>query len=111
VKDPRAFVDEQIAMLKAGDVDRLLASHYHPDALLVAGDRTISGHEALRAYFVRYVRDLGAFSVDSMDRFVAEADAILFEATVTSALGRVRVYDAFVLRDGRITHHFAGIMG
>jgi hypothetical protein len=111
MKDPRTFVDEQIAILQAGDVDRLLASHYQPDAVLVAGDRTIRGHEALRAYFAGYVQDLGAFSVDSMDRFVADADAILFEATVTSALGRARVYDAFALRDGRITHHFAGFMG
>ena len=42
-----------------------------------------------------------------------QRDAYLatFEATVRSKLGRVRVYDAFVLRDGQITHHFTGVMG
>jgi hypothetical protein len=27
-----------------------------------------------------------------------------------SNLGEARVYDAFVLRDGRIDYHFAGVM-
>jgi hypothetical protein len=29
---------------------------------------------------------------------------------VATALGIARVYDAFVLREGKVTHHFAGVI-
>ena len=45
-----------------------------------------------------------------MDKFVETEDTILFEATVRSQLGEARVYDALVLREGKIDYHFAGVM-
>jgi hypothetical protein len=30
---------------------------------------------------------------------------------MTTALGTTRVYDAFVLREGKIAYHFAGVIG
>ena len=107
----REFVDEQVELLRQGDVDALLERHYHPDALLVTQQVAVRGHTALRAYFTQYVAALGDFVVNSIDLLSATDDAFLFEATVTSTLGRARVYDAFVLRDGRATHHFAGVIG
>lgn len=107
----RKFLDEQIQLLRQRDVDALLERHYHPDAVLVSPQVAVRGHEALRDYFTRYLATLGDFAVNSVDLLSAADDAFLFEATVTSALGRARVYDAFVLRDGRATHHFAGVIG
>ena len=107
----RAFLDEQVRLLQQRDVDGLLEQHYHADALLVTQQTALRGHTALRSYFPQYVADLGSFNVDSIDLLSAADGAFLFEAMVTSALGRVRVYDAFVLRDGRATHHFAGVIG
>lgn|SRR5215813_2534357 len=107
----RAFVDDQVELLRQRNVDGLLERHYHPDALLVTQQVSVRGHIALRAYFTQYVAALGDFEVNSIDLLSATDDAFLFEATVTSSLGRARVYDAFVLRDGRATHHFAGVMG
>ena len=107
----RAFLDDQVRLLQQRDVDGLLQHQYHPDALLVTQQTTLRGHTALRTYFRQYLADLGTFNVDSIDLLSAADGAFLFEATVTSALGRARVYDAFVLRDGRATHHFAGVIG
>lgn len=107
----RAFVDEQVRLLKRGEVEVLLARHYHSDAVLVTQRTAVRGHDALRGYFIDYLAALGDFAVDSLDLLSATDDAFLFEATVRSALGRARVYDAFVLRDGRATHHFAGVIG
>lgn len=107
----RQFVNDQVSLLQRRDVTGLLEQHYHADALLMTPQATIRGHDELRTYFTRYVEALRDFTVDAIDQLNSTADAILIEATVTSTAGRARVYDAFVLRDGRITHHFAGVLG
>ena len=45
----------------------------------------------------------------SVDQFAETEDTLFFEASVSTSLGKARVYDAFVLRDGKVTHHFTGI--
>jgi len=47
--------------------------------------------------------------VKSTGRFVEAGDAILLEAHVQTSLGEFAVYDAFVLRDGKIGYHFTGV--
>jgi hypothetical protein len=106
----RRFYDRQIALLQARDVDRLIAEQYQPDAVLIAPERIVAGAEDLRTYFAGYLEQLGPFRVDSVEAFQETSDAILFEATTTSNFGRVRVYDAFSLREGKIKHHFTGII-
>src|SRR5207249_3266606 len=81
------------------------------DAVLISFDVTIRGREALREYFRTYLERLGTLTVTSTDKFTETEDSIFFEATVASNLGTVRVYDAFVLRDGKISYHFAGAIG
>lgn len=107
----RQFYERQLAYLQAGDVDGLIAQHYHDDALLVTFETAVRGRDALTAYFRRYVQQLGHLEVVSTDNFTETGDAIFLEATVTSALGTARVYDALVLREGKISYHFAGVMG
>jgi len=107
----REYLDDQVKLLQQRDVDALLERHYDPDAALVTQGVAVRGHGALRDYFIQYLDTLGDFVVNSIDLLSAADDAFLLEATVTSALGRARVYDAFVLRDGRATHHFAGVIG
>ncbi len=106
----RSFYDEQIALMTLGDTDVLVDRHYHVDASLVRFDGVIRGHDALKPYFRRYLEALGSLRVVSTDQFVETEDSIFFEATVeTTAFGVVRVYDVFVLREGKATHHFAGV--
>jgi hypothetical protein len=107
----RVLYERQIQFLIDKDVDGLVETNYTPDAELISFQNVINGREALRTYFRGYVEMLGDIVVESTDKFAEAGDAIFFEATVSSKLGRVRVYDAWVLRDGQITHHFTGVMG
>jgi len=107
----RRFYERQLAYLQAKDVDRLIDQHYHDDAVLVRFDLTVRGHDALKAYFRAYLQQLEYLELISTDQFTETDDAILLEATMRTVLGTARVYDAFVLRDGKVSHHFAGIIG
>ena len=105
----RKFYEEQIAMLQPGRTDELIDKHYANDAKLVSFQSIVRGREDLKRYFQSYVAKLGKLDVLSLDQFAETEDSILFEATVRTALGVVKVYDAFVLQDGRATHHFTGV--
>ena len=103
------FYRHQIALLEAGDLDGLMGQ-YDDDAVLVTYETTVRGKAALREYFAGYPARLGSLRVVSTDTFAGGEDAVFFEATAESAHGVARVYDAFALRDGKATHHFAGVL-
>jgi hypothetical protein len=103
------FFDEQIALLEQDRTDELIERHYQPDAVLVSFQGVVRGHEALRRHFRCYMQKLGKLTVLSLDQFAETEDTLFFEASVSTSLGEARVYDAFVLRDGKVTHHFTGI--
>ncbi len=106
----RRFYEEQIEYLKSRDVDGLIENHYCEDAVIISFDfPAVTGTAALKQHFRNYLEMLGELQVDSTDNFTEIEDAIYFEASVTtSKLGKARVYDAFVLRDGKIRYHFTG---
>jgi hypothetical protein len=105
----QAFYQRQIAALEAGDMNALLAQ-YHPDATMVGYDFVVKGHGAIEEHFERYLERLGRLKLKSTDKFTETEDAIFFEATITSDLGEAQVYDVFMLRDGKATHHFSGVI-
>ena len=105
------FYERHLAYLQANDVDRLIDHHYHEDAVLVRFDLAVRGRDALKDYFRTYLRQLDYLELISTDQFRETGDTIFLEATMRTGLGTARVYDALVLRDGKITHHFAGIIG
>lgn len=104
-----AFYDEQIAALETHDIDRLMAQ-YHEDAVLIGFDFTVKGRQALRDHFVAYLARLGSLRLKSTDRFTETDDSIFFEATVHTSIAEARVYDVFMLRDGKATHQFTGVI-
>ena len=104
----RKLYDEQISLLQAGKSDAVIDSHYWPDATLISVDVIVRGTSDLKKHFRQYLKKLGTLEVKSTDKFIETDNAILLEATVKTSLGEARVYDAFVLRDGKITHHFTG---
>jgi len=106
----RQFYDRQIACLEAGDVSRLVAEQYHADAVLIGFDMTVQGHAALSAHFTNYMAQVGHIKLKSTDRFTETGDAIFFEATVLTAHGAARVYNVFMLKDNKATHHFTGLI-
>ena len=105
----RRFYDEQIALLRQGSTDELIDQHYQQDAVLIAFAKIVQGHAALKEHFRAYLKMLGTVEVLSLDQFVETEDTIFFEATVRTAMGQAKVYDAFVLSDGKATHHFTGV--
>jgi len=58
---------------------------------------------------VGYLDGLPGMKVMSTDKFVETADTIFLEATISLDAGEAKVYDAFVLRAGKIVRHFAGL--
>jgi SnoaL-like domain len=105
----QVFYQRQIAALEAHDLDALMAQ-YDSDATMVGFDFTVKGQTAIRKHFVGYLERLGTLKLKSTDKFTETEDAIFFEATITSQLGEARVYDVFLLRDGKATHHFSGLI-
>lgn len=105
----KAFYLRQIAALEAHDLDMILAQ-YHVDATMVGFDFTVQGHEAIRQHFENYLQQLGTLKLKSTDKFTETADAIFFEATISIQSGEARVYDVFMLREGKATHHFSGLI-
>jgi SnoaL-like domain len=105
----KAFYQRQIAALEAHDMDALL-TQYHPGATMIGFDITVEGHAAIRKHFEGYLERLGTLKLKSTEKFTETDDAIFFEATITSRLGEARVYDVFLLRDGKATHHFTGVI-
>ena len=105
----RRFYEAQIQYLVAGDVEGLIDNQYTEDAQLVSFDNQIKGNAALKEYFKGYLQMLGSLEVVSTDRFVETDDSLFFQATVNTQLGQAKVYDAWVLRDGKISHHFTGV--
>jgi hypothetical protein len=85
-------------------------AQYHDDATLVTFETAVRGRAALRDYFVGYLARLGSLRLVSTEKFAATEDALFFGATAATDHGVARVYDAFALRDGKATHHFAGVL-
>lgn len=105
----RRFFDEQLSLLQQGKTDELIDRHYHQDAVLISTTHTVRGQDALKSHFRGYVTMLARIELLSLDALAETRDSILLEATIRTALGEARVYDAFVLSDGKVTHHFTGV--
>jgi len=104
------FYDDQVRFCETGDIEGI-RSHYTDDATLISFDHQIHGGDAIAEYFRGYLARMAGLKVRSTDRFVETDDAVFFEATIDLDAGVARVYDAFVLHDGRATHHFTGLLG
>jgi ketosteroid isomerase-like protein len=105
----RRFYEDQIRYLQAGDVDGLVDDHYTEDARFLSFDHRVEGNAALKEFFRGYLQMIGTLDVLSTDQFVESDDSLFFQATMKTNLGEATVFDAWVLRDGKISHHFAGV--
>jgi hypothetical protein len=92
------------------DVDGLVANDYMPDAELVTVDFAVKGSDALKQTFHAYLDMVGDIKLMSTDHFQETDDVIQLEATMdTSKAGIRRVYDVFVMKDGKIAYHITGV--
>lgn len=101
--------ERQLSLLSPDTVDELVETQYTEDAVLLSGDKAVRGREELRAHFGGYLVHLGGITLLSTDLFAETDDLIMFEATVeTGTYGKVRVYDSWTLKDGKIWRHVTG---
>lgn len=106
------FVDGHVRLLAEGDAARLVDHDYHDQAamiLMIGGEPLyIQGKDALKAQFGYYLEHIyrGLVSIESMGML---EDAICLEATIATASGPARVWDALYLKDGKIFRHFSGL--
>ncbi len=105
----KQFYRQQVEYLIAGDADRLVEANYNDGAVLTAAEWTVRGKDELKKHFRNYLKWVKIQEVLSTDKFVETDNTVLFEATVRSNHGVVKVYDTFVLRDGKIDYHFTGV--
>lgn len=107
----KAFYERQLEFLGAKDIEGLIANQYTDDAELLSFTNHIVGAPALVEYFKGYIAQLGYIKLISTDQYTETDNAMFFEATMEVAGGIAQVYDVFVLRDGKIAHHFTGLRG
>jgi len=105
----KQFYQRQVECLIAKDVDRLVDENYLDDAVLTSANFTVRGKPALKAHFHNFLKWVTIKEVKSTDLFVETDNTVLFEATIESNFGTEKVYDAFVLRDGKVAYHFTGV--
>jgi hypothetical protein len=105
----KTFYDRQVTFLALQDIDGLIETQYHPDAVLIGFDFVRRGHAELREHFKNYLGQLGRIKLLSTDKFAEIEDAIFFEATVETNLGIAEVYDVFTFKDGKAIRHFTGL--
>jgi hypothetical protein len=105
----KEFYRRQLQFLQQMDLDGLVNNQYTEDAELIGFGFQWKGRQAIHDHFVNYMKMLGHIDLNSTDKWNETDDSIFFEATMTTNLGIAHVYDAFVFRDGKASHHFTGV--
>ena len=102
---PRSVFDRQLRLIAANELEALV-SQYHDDALLLRGDRSIYGRDALREHFAALLASAPAIEVTSA---VEAQDLLSYQATVTVGEEEpARQYGVLVLRGEQIDRHVTG---
>lgn len=107
----REFYERQVKFLEDNDPEGLISNQYNDDAQLLSFTNKITGADALVPYFREYIKGLGYIKLISTDKYTEGDNSLFFEATVETAGGIARVYDVFVMKNGKISHHFTGLLG
>lgn len=108
------FYDNHLALLAKNDVNELVEHDYHEDAvmiLLVAEQPIyVRGHAELKVQLGDYLANIYRGFV-STEKLAITDDSIHLEATINTAWGPSRVYDALYMKDGKIFRHYSGVKG
>lgn len=109
--DKQAFYDEQLDFLAAGDAVGLVESHYADNAemIIISGENPliVKGKEELKKLFDGYMTYVYRGFI-STEKFVTTDDSIVFEATIDTVNGPLKVYDSMYLENGKILRHYSG---
>ena len=110
--DLKAFVDSHVKLLAEGDVNKLVEHDYHDGAVMVLmvtdPPSTVVGKEALKGQLGFYLANIYR-GMASMEKLAITDDSICLEATINTASGPSKVWDALYLKDGKIFRHYSGL--
>jgi hypothetical protein len=111
MKDLKLFYEEQIELLAAKNGAALVEAHYADNAEMIVntGDDPIikKGKTELTQLFEYYLSNVYRGFI-STEKFAATDDSIMFEATIQTVDGTLKIYDCMYLEGGKITRHFSG---
>lgn len=109
--DKQAFYNEQLEFLAVKNPNGLVESHYSDDAemIILSGETPliVKGKEELKKLFDGYITYVYRGFL-STEKFVTTDDSIVFEATINTVNGPLKVYDSMFLKDGKIFRHYSG---
>lgn len=103
----RRFFQEQLQLMSSGQVDKLIAEHYHPEAVMVTFDGIRRGPEELRRYYMERLASLEQVTGLTVTYYVETEDCILFKAELQAVREHVHADNVLYFRDGQIYRHFA----
>ncbi len=104
------FYERHLQYFYDRDVEGLVANDYNEDAICMSTDFVVQGPKALKLLFYNYLETIGDFRVLTTERYMEEGGKIQLEATMrTQKAGIRKVYDIFVMKDGKISLHFNGV--
>lgn len=109
--DLKQFYDEQLELLAANDGAALVEAHYADNAemIVISGDEPIikKGKAEIIQLFEYYLANVYRGFI-STEKFAATDDSFMFEATIDTVNGALKVYDSMYLENGKIIKHFSG---
>jgi carbon-monoxide dehydrogenase small subunit len=103
----RQFYDDLLRALEQGDAEALVDTFYHPNAVLTTFEGIHTGREALVAFFRQALYQ--PTDLMATERFVELTDSFYVESLMRTLTSTQHTYNSFVVRDGRISHQFAGV--
>ena len=103
----RQFYDQLLRAFDLGDAAAFVQTYYHPDAVLTTFEGIHTGQAALEAYFAQIMNQ--PIERAATERFVELTDSFYVESLMRTPTGTQHTYNSFVVRDGRISHQFAGV--
>lgn len=106
------FYENHLKLLEGNDAIELVEHDYHDDAtmiLLVAEQPIyVIGKEALKVQLDDYLKNIYRGFI-STEKLAITDDSIFLEATIQTAFGPSKVYDALFMKDGKIYRHYSGV--
>lgn len=106
------FYENHIRLLANNDADALVESDYHKDAMMilfVAPEPIyVRGKEELKKQLNDYLKYIYKGFI-STEKLAITDDCIFLEATINTANGPSKVYDALYMKEGKIFRHFSGL--
>lgn len=110
--DNHAFYENHLALLANKDANELVEHDYHDEAqmILMVADEPIyiTGKEALKKQLGDYLQYVYRGFI-STEKLAITDDSIFLEATIDTANGPSKVYDALYMKDGKIYRHYSGL--